>query len=172
MSVLINGSLTKPFNIGKGLIQGDPLSPFIFVLVAKVLNKLLEKAKEGGFVKSLKVGKNMIELSHLQFTDDTILFCPAKEEVIINFKRILNYFGIMSGLKDNFKKSALIPFKRYEEWVEKIKSKLGCSVVLLPITYLGIPLGANPKRVETWRPIIEKNREKAKWVESEPDFPS
>ena len=121
---------------------------------------MLEKAKKGGFTKSLQIGMHHVDLTHVQFMDDIILFCPANEEVLLNYVRILNYFGVMLGLKINYDKSTFIPFKCEEEWVENMRRKLCCMVASLWIKYLGIPLGANPKRLETWRPIIEKIEKK------------
>ena len=99
-------------------------------------------------------------LSHLQFADDTILFCLAKERVVKNYKRILECFGLIFGLALNLDKSALIPINCLEEKVDRMKECFDCSEATLPITYLGIPLGANPRRVATWRPIINKIEKK------------
>ena len=63
----------------------------------------------------------------------------------MNFKRILDWV-----------QSALIPFNCNEEWVLNVKENLGCAVASLPIKYLGILLGANPKRVETWKLVIQR----------------
>ena len=109
---------------------------------------------------SIKIGKDNVDLSHLQFADDIILFCPSDSKVLINYRRILDCFSVMSGLKINFQKSALIPLNCDEAWVESIKDTLGCSISSLPIKYLGIPLGANPRSVETWRPVIDKIKKK------------
>lgn len=79
MSILVNGSPTKPFNMHRGIKQGVPLSPFLFVLVVEVFNKMVCKAKELWLVKGLCVGKEKVELSHLQFADDTN---PAFDMVI------------------------------------------------------------------------------------------
>ena len=109
MSVFSNGLPTKPFRMKRGLIQGDPLSPVLFVLVADVFNKMLGRAKEIGIFEGIQIGREEVVLSHLQFADDTILFCPAKEEVVLNYRCLLDSFGLMSGLQINFDKFALIP---------------------------------------------------------------
>ncbi|XP_015951299.1 uncharacterized protein LOC107476066 [Arachis duranensis] len=85
ISVLINGSPSKPFKMERGLRQGDPLSPFLFVLVVDVLHRMVGEAVRNGRIFSLLVGRDNIELSHLQFADDTILFYP--QEII---KSVLN----------------------------------------------------------------------------------
>ena len=54
------------------------------MLVVEVLNIMISKAKEGGLVEGLLVGKDKVELTHLQFTDDTILFSPAKVKTVRN----------------------------------------------------------------------------------------
>nr|XP_029148315.1 uncharacterized protein LOC114925208 [Arachis hypogaea] len=160
MSVLINGSPSKPFNMERGLRQGDPLSPFLFVLVVDVLHRMIGEAVRNGRISPLLVGRDSIPLSHLQFADDTILFCPPKEETIRNYKRLMRFFELMSGLSINFDKSSLIPINCEEQWVERMCNLLGCKGDVLPVKYLRISLGANPRLVKTWKPIIDKVEEK------------
>ncbi|XP_016173366.1 uncharacterized protein LOC107615862 [Arachis ipaensis] len=156
MSVLVNGSPSKAFKMERGLRQGDPLSPLLFVLVVDVLHRMFRVAARNGRIAPLRIGRDHIELSHLQFADDTILFCPPEIETIVNYKRLLRCFELMSGLSINFDKSNLIPVNCEQEWVEHVCGLLGCKQAVLPIRYLGIPLGANPRLVKTWKPIIEK----------------
>lgn len=70
------------FKASPGLRQGDPLSPFLYLLVAEVFNKLMFKAKAGGCLKGFYVKENGMEISHLQFADDTIVFLDAKVEEV------------------------------------------------------------------------------------------
>ena len=67
MSIIINGSPTKPFKMEKELQRGDPLSPFLFVLVADILNRLLGKALNEGLMEVIRVGSHEVEISYLQF---------------------------------------------------------------------------------------------------------
>ncbi|XP_015935098.1 uncharacterized mitochondrial protein AtMg01250-like [Arachis duranensis] len=115
MSVLINGSPSKSFKMERGLRQGDPLSPFLFVLVVDVLHRMIEEVVRNGRISPLLLGKDSIVLSHLQFADDTILFCPLEEETIKNYRRLLRCFELMSGLSINFDKSSLIPINCDEQ---------------------------------------------------------
>ncbi|XP_016192828.1 uncharacterized protein LOC107633742 [Arachis ipaensis] len=117
MSVLINGAPSKPFKMERGLRQGDPLSLFLFVLVVDVLHRMVGEAIRNGRISPLLVGRDKIELSHLQFANDTILFCSPETETILNYKRLLRCFELMSGLSINFDKSNLIFVNCESEWV-------------------------------------------------------
>ena len=99
-------------------------------------------------------------MTHLQFAGDTILFSPPNVASILNLKRILDCFGLMSGLKINYKKSALFPINCNNVLITGINHKLSGMVAPLPTSYLGILLGANPRRSETWSPIINKIKRK------------
>nr|XP_025675136.1 uncharacterized protein LOC112775601 [Arachis hypogaea] len=160
MSVLINGAPTKPFKMERGLRHGDPLSPFLFVLVVDVLHRMIGEAVRNGCILLLLVGRDNIELSHLQFADDTILFCPPEEETIKNYKRLLHCFELMSGLSINFEKSSLIPVNYEQRWTRKMCCLLDCKEAALPVRYLEISLGANPRLVKMWQPVIDKVEDK------------
>ncbi|XP_016185975.1 uncharacterized protein LOC107627664 [Arachis ipaensis] len=160
LSVLINGSPSKPFKMERGMRQGDPISLFLFVLIVDVLHKMVGEAVRNGRISPLVVGRDSIELSHLQFADDTILFCPPKEETMKNCKRLLRCFELISGLSINFDKSILIPFNCEDQLVQHMCSLLGCKEGTLPVKYLRIPLRANPRLIKTWKPIIDKVEEK------------
>ena len=156
ISVLFNWKPYKPFKMGRGLRQGDPLSPFLFVLIGEVLNKMMIKAKDMGFCKGLQVGRRNIQVSHLQFADDTLTLCEANEQYLQNIKRILLSFYSFSGLEVNYDESGIIALGEEDSWAQSIAAKLGCQVVQLPFTYLDVPLGANMRKYPSWRPIIDK----------------
>ena len=73
-------------------------------------------------------------------------------------------FQSFSGLVVNFKKSGLIVLGKDEEWCQNVATQLGCTLLQLPMTYLGIPLGANMRKVASWQCIIDKIQKKlASW---------
>ncbi|XP_016162200.1 uncharacterized protein LOC107604981 [Arachis ipaensis] len=161
MSVLINGSPAKPFRMERGLRQGDPLSPFLFILVVDVLHRMVGDAVRNGRISLLLVGRENIELSHLQFADDTILFCPQETETIVNYKRLLRCFELMYGLSINFDKSNLIAINCEQEWVTNMCGLLGCGEVALPVSlpvyYLSlykIPKAVAEKLIELQRRFL------------------
>lgn len=73
----------------KGIRQGDPISSFILSIVSEALNYIINEAKAKGLIS----GKENVELTHLQFADDTIIFLPEDRVVVLNYKRLLNCFG-------------------------------------------------------------------------------
>ncbi|GKB90683.1 reverse transcriptase domain, reverse transcriptase zinc-binding domain protein [Tanacetum coccineum] len=74
MSILVNGSPTEEFGLERGVRQGDPLSPFLFILAAEGLNAVVKEAVESGIFRGVKLGANNVMVSHLQYVDDTIFF--------------------------------------------------------------------------------------------------
>ena len=99
-------------------------------------------------------------LSHLQYADDTLIFMPANLHMVKKVKRILLWFAICSGLHINFHKSSLIDINVREDTYVGMASSVFCRFDSLPCSYLGMPLGSNPKRLSTWKPIIENFRRK------------
>lgn len=82
ISILINGSPTSPFKMERGIRQRDPLSPFLFVLVTEAFNQLMKAAADRNLIQGLSIGRENVNISHLQFPDDTLIFLPNKEEFI------------------------------------------------------------------------------------------
>ena len=79
--------------------QGDPLSPFLFTLVVDVLGRLLDTAKDRNVFRGLIVGRDMVEISHLQFADDTLFFMEADRSNFLTLLQILETFRSSSGLR-------------------------------------------------------------------------
>lgn len=107
VSILVNGSPTEEFKMGRGLRQGDPLAPFLFLMVAEGLSGLMRQAIRLHLFQGFKVGGEEVEVSLLQFADDTLFIgLPSIQNVLVT-KSVLRCFELMSGLKVNFSKSKL-----------------------------------------------------------------
>ncbi|XP_028069521.1 uncharacterized protein LOC114272052 [Camellia sinensis] len=130
VSVLVNGSPLPEFCPQKGLRQG------------------------------ISVGDAGFNVSHLQFVDDTVIFCEAEWSEILAIKRILRCFEVISSLRINFYKSVVCGVGVADELVEEFAAKLNCLSKKLPLKYLGLPLGASPSRRLTWRPVVENFKKK------------
>lgn len=160
LSVLINGFASPQFKMEWGLRHGDPLSPLVFIVVAKGLDIIFENARAEGAISGISIGGNGPSISHLQFADDTIIFCKCEITEIITIKGLLGVFEQLFGLKISFTKSQLCGIGVPEETTQFCASILECGIVSPPFKYLGLPLGANPRRNATWKPVIDRYEKK------------
>ena len=107
VSVLVNGSPTLEFKPSRGLRQGDPLAPFLFIVVAEGLAGLVREALKANLLSGVKIGRKKVEVCMLQFADDTLIMCEDSFHNVVTIKAIVRGFELASGLKINFHKSNL-----------------------------------------------------------------
>ncbi|XP_022873622.1 uncharacterized protein LOC111392499 [Olea europaea var. sylvestris] len=149
------------FRSSRGLRQGDPLSSLLFVIVMEAFSMMLEKAVGEGLLRGFMV--DQLQVSHLLFADDTLIFCDTDVRQFRNLRRVLLCFKAVSELKINLGISEAIKVGEADN-VEELAAILGCRVAELPMTYLGLPLGARFKSKHIWNSIIEKvERRLAGW---------
>jgi hypothetical protein len=165
-SVLINGSPAGFFGNSRGLRQGDPLSPLLFLLVMEVLSKLFQKTEEAGLIWGFlagELGGSEVRISHLLFADDSVVFCDAVPEQVMHIRKVLSYFEVVTGLRVNLSKSEMVPVGTVAG-MQSLADILCCRIGGLPMTYLGMPLGAPYKSLSVWNTILEKiERRLASW---------
>jgi len=143
----------------RGLRQGDPLSPFFFDIAVQGLTVLFNRASDSGYFKGLQTFPGH-HITHLQYADDTLIFLSNDYSSLLHAKRILRWFEIISGLKVNFYKSSLIGINLDNEYTSGLANAIFCRSDTFPIRYLGLPLGANPNRLSTWKPLLSTIRAK------------
>ncbi|KAK2387063.1 hypothetical protein QL285_060888 [Trifolium repens] len=160
MSVLINGSPTEEINIQRGLKQGDPLAPFLFLLVAEGLGGMMKRAVEMHRFKGFQIGRNGPVISHLQYADDTLCIGEASIQNLWTLKAVLRGFELCSGLKVNFWKSSLMGINVSQSFMRLASIFLNCRMGVMPFKYLGLPVGANPRRASTWEPMLNSLRKR------------
>jgi len=158
-SVLVNGSPTDEFSLGRGLRQGDPLSPFLFLLAAEGFHVLMESLKVNDLFVGYTVGRSdMTVVSHLQFADDTLILGVKSWANIRSMRAILLLFEALSGLKVNFSKSHLVGVNVAMSWLSEAASMLSCKVGAILFVYLGLPISGNVRRISFWNPLITRIR--------------
>jgi len=157
-SILVNGEAFGFFSSSRDLRQGDPLSPLLFILVMETLSRLVIKAGEEGFLNDFHITNLHSEglvISHLLFVDDALVFCKPGESNLGYLRCILLLFEVMSGLRVNLSKSALIPIGDAPN-VHVLAPFFGCGVNHQPSSYLGLPLSAPYKSIAIWDPVIKR----------------
>lgn len=98
-----NGFIPEFFNLRKGCRQGDPISPYVFILCAEILGKMVRDSKS---IKGIKINEKEFRLS--QYADDTQIFLDGTEKSLKETLNIMKTFYIMSGLKINVEKTRAI----------------------------------------------------------------
>ena len=117
-TLLVNGNLTISFKPSKGLRQGDPLSPYLFLLCANILSIALMQAKNSNKIKGIKVGRSAHSFTHLLFANDSLLFFRKDNQSPTNIQKVLEWYCALSGQKLNLSKSNLLT------WLERTKKTL------------------------------------------------
>ncbi|MCH80431.1 LINE-1 reverse transcriptase like [Trifolium medium] len=160
LSVRVNGSTTSGINIQRGLKQGDPLAPFLFLLVVEDFSGVMRKAVELNAFKGFSIERDSMVISHLQYADDTLCIGEASIENLWTLKAILRGFEMASGVKVNFWKSGLSGVNVHPTFLETACNFLNCRRGTISFKYLGLPIGANSKSLTTWGPLVQHLRKR------------
>lgn len=155
-SILLNGVLGNHFHCRRGVRQGDPLSPLLFVLAADLLQCIVNKAHQQGLFERPIPSFELDQFPIVQYSDDTILVMKASQRELFILKGLLESFSKSTGLRVNYKKPCLVPLNLSREKAQLLASVFGCNLESLPFTYLGLPLGTTKPRVEHYGPIMTK----------------
>ena len=138
-SILVNGEPHGDSKPTRGLRQGDPLSPYLFLLVSEELNGLIQQAVAGGDLRGFSLCHNGPRISHLFVADDILLFCRAELREVQTIQNILQKYEMASGQKINPGKITLF-FGNSVSLVSKnaIKNLLGVPEIKEYECYLGL----------------------------------
>nr|XP_016438289.1 PREDICTED: uncharacterized protein LOC107764248 [Nicotiana tabacum] len=146
-SILINGSPVGFFSSQRGLRHGDPISPFLFILIMEGLNNFFRTAKANNMIRGFRVNfreSDHLEITHLQYADDTLVFCDASRDQMLLLRVVFILFEAISGLHINWNKSFIYPVNEVMD-IHSLVRILGRRIGVLPTVYLGMPLGAKSK---------------------------
>ncbi|GJX02302.1 RNA-directed DNA polymerase, eukaryota [Tanacetum coccineum] len=162
-SILVNGCPTNEFQFYKGLKQGDPLSPFLFILVMESLHLSFQRIVNAGMFKGIVLDQSLC-LSHMFYADDAIFLGEWSDGNISTLIHVLKCFFHASGLKINLNKSKIMGINVESAQVIQAAAKLGCLVLKCPFYYLGTRVGGSMTRVQAWQEIVEKVKSRlSKW---------
>ncbi|KAG7955591.1 hypothetical protein I3843_11G080000 [Carya illinoinensis] len=132
----------------------------------EALSKVSSALVMNGLVAGFKISspnRGLVNISHLLFVDDTLFFCEANPYQFRVLKAFLLCFKVTYGLKVNLQKSEMVPIGGVRR-IRQLASILGCTIAVLPMTYLGLPLGVASRAAPLWDSVIEKGkRHLARW---------
>ncbi|KAF5465302.1 hypothetical protein F2P56_015322 [Juglans regia] len=156
-SILLNGEAQTPFKPSRGLRQGDPLSPYLFILCGEALSAMIQKADLIGSISSVPMGKGPQRVSHLFFADDSLIFCKSNSLEWSNLMRILSIYENASGQVLNKEKSSIFFSKNTPLENQKIILSIAgvrssCSFE----KYLGLPSMVGRAKTAAFHNLIDK----------------
>ncbi|XP_010473903.1 PREDICTED: uncharacterized protein LOC104753332 [Camelina sativa] len=138
--VLLNGEAKWSITPSRGLRQGDPLSPFLFIILTEALISQLKGAEEEGRITGLKIAQGSPPISHLLFADDSLFFCKADIPQCAELLRIINIYDLASGQQLNAEKSAILFGSKVDNSLKvDIKRAIGIAKEGGMGMYLGLP---------------------------------
>ncbi|XP_065615736.1 uncharacterized protein LOC136061642 [Quercus suber] len=149
-SVLINGEAKGNIIPSRGLRQGDPLSPYLFLLCTEGLSARLRKEEIEGNIRGVSVRKGAPQIFHLFFADDSIIFCIAIVDEGKRVLKVLKEYEAESRQKLNKEKTSLFFSKNTNRGVQvEVKQLFGAQIIQHHEKYLGLP------------PLVGKGKRKA-----------
>ncbi|GJR86161.1 RNA-directed DNA polymerase, eukaryota [Tanacetum coccineum] len=162
-SILVNGSPTSEFQFYRGLKQGDPLAPYLFILIMESLHLSFSRVVDAGIFKGIKID-NSVTISHLFYADDAVFIGEWSQDNLNRILNVLHCFHLASGLRINVKKSHLLGVGVPHVTIHLAAANLGCSVMKAPFKYLGVMIGGNTLKTDFWGDIVRKlNSRMSKW---------
>ncbi|KAJ1692316.1 hypothetical protein LUZ63_009014 [Rhynchospora breviuscula] len=157
-NILLNGKVGPSFQHKRGLRQGDPLSPFLFLLAADVLTKMIDSLATS--LPHNIVPKILSPFFLLQYADDTLVFVTTKGKAIQSLMLSLKAFSSVSGLDLNWNKTTFVPFNLCQRDVARVERLLSCTHSSLPLIYLGLPLTARRPSRLCFQNLIDRIRKR------------
>lgn len=156
-SFQINGQPYGDITPSRGLRQGDPLSPYLFLICAEGFSALLRQAEERRDILGLKIARSAPPISHLFFADDSMIIFQASQRSLQSIGSIFSLYSNCSGQMINYSKSLLLFSPNTPETVRSLfLESLNMRMTEAIETYLGLPmLGGRNKRV-IFGPIKDK----------------
>jgi len=138
---LLNGEEVGHVFPTRGLRQGDPISPYLFIIGLEGLSRMFQRAEARGSLHGVKVCSRVPSISHLFFADDSFIFCKATLDEVVELRSILCEFELCSGQSINLSKSEVSFSSNLPMgfWFH-LAQFLGLKLVEKHGTYLGFPL--------------------------------
>lgn len=171
-SVLINGYPSSTFKPNRGIRQGDPLSPYLFIICVEVLSGLITKYHNQGKIQGISIARNAPAISHLFFANDNMIFCRENKSEAKHLNEIFDEYQRVLGQKINLNKSEMVFIPNIIQSVKKEFQDFMPIQITDSITkYLGLPTQVRRSKTHTFNFIMERVRAKLKgWKERNLSF--
>jgi hypothetical protein len=153
----VNGVLTEEVVPGRGLRQGDTISPYLFLICAEAFSSMLNEADLDGSLEGIKICPGAPSFNHLLFADDSLILLKVSEESSLHLRNILNLYEVCSGQTINVDKSSIVFSKNTSRRDrDQMKATLGVSCEGRNGKYLGLPIYVGKSRSRTFAYLKDK----------------
>ena len=154
-SVMFNGVKSEEFKPTRGIRQGDPISPYMFLLAADGLSCLLKSQNQSSQLSGIKVALSAPAVNHLLFTDDSLLFFRASVDGAKEVSNLLDTYYMASGQRINKDKSSIFFSRGCPEIVRNaVKGFLQVPNESLSDRYLGLPIDVGHSKKELLNTLV------------------
>lgn len=153
-SIFVNGISEGFFKSTKGLRQGDPLSPYLFVLGMEVFSSLLKSRFDACYIH-YHPKTSELSITHLMFADDVMVFFYGGCSSLHGITEVLSDFSSWSGLDVNKEKKTLF-LADVDNCETTSIASFGFPTCTLPVRYLGLPLMSRKLRIAEYDPLLDK----------------
>jgi hypothetical protein len=166
-SVLFNAEKLEQFKPSRGIRQGDPISPYLFLIAVEGLSCLLKSVPQSSAFVGVQVAPTAPVVNHLLFADDSLLLFKASAEGAVEVSNLVNTYCNASGQRINNDKSSIFFSKGCPQAVrDNIKNTLNVHDEQLSDRYLGIPTDVGQSKNGTFKYLRDRVWEKIKgWME-------
>jgi hypothetical protein len=155
--VRFNGTALSPFCPSQGLWQGDLLLPYLFLLVADYLSVLMKHYESQGLISGMKVSRRAPSISHLLFSDDSLLFFKLDDGQAVQVRELLSTFEKGTGQKLSPAKCSILVCHNVDDTlVNQVKQALGVERSEFDAKYLGLPMPEGRMRWGIFQSIEER----------------
>lgn len=151
--VKVNGFLSPSYEAANGLRQGDPLSPYLFVIAMEGFSRLMDLSVKKQWISPLR--RRSTSISHTLYADDVMVYAHATTTSARGIAKVLERFAAYSGLVPNLQKCSVF-FGGPSVNEDELLAILGMVKGQLPSTYLGLPLITTALNAQLCNPLVEK----------------
>jgi len=155
--IKVNGELTEKIVPERGLHQGDPLSPYLFLFCAEAFSCLLNAAEERGELTGVRIYQGAPSINHLLFADDSLLLFKITDQSAEHLQNILSLYEVCSGQMINKEKCSVM-FSRNTREADRtnLMEALDIATEANNEKYLGLPVYLGRSKVQSFSYLKER----------------